>query len=177
MNHEFMKNLPYVRDRLVELFFWTLGLYFEPQYSAARVKGSARAFFAEAKWCHEGYVLSTQEYLEIGMHSTSYDTLIIAALLGVGDTVTKKVFDWLNGKLQLIVTCMLICRVMDDMRSHEFERERIHVVSVVECCMKEFGVSDEEACFELEKILDKWWKDTNEEILHGPAVVPMEVVT
>ncbi|KAF6174239.1 hypothetical protein GIB67_033771 [Kingdonia uniflora] len=258
MNHEFMKNLPYVRDRLVELYFWTLGLYFEPKYSAARVietkftclislvddtydaygtfeelqlftdlfqrwdintidqlpdymkflyrsildffdetkkdlieegrsyrldylkeavKGSVRAYFAEAKWCHQGYVPSTQEYLDVGMHSTCYDTLIIAALLGVGDTVTKKVFDWLNGKPQLIVACMLICRVMDDMRSHEFERERNHVVSVVECYMKEFGVSDEEACFELEKMLDKWWKDTNEGILHGSAVVPMEVVT
>ncbi|PHT73342.1 hypothetical protein T459_24127 [Capsicum annuum] len=28
--------LPYVRDRLVELYFWSLGVYFEPQYSVAR---------------------------------------------------------------------------------------------------------------------------------------------
>ncbi|KAF6138046.1 hypothetical protein GIB67_042951 [Kingdonia uniflora] len=37
MNHEFMKNLPYVPDTAVELYFWTLGPYFEPQYLAARV--------------------------------------------------------------------------------------------------------------------------------------------
>ncbi|KAL2327942.1 hypothetical protein Fmac_021369 [Flemingia macrophylla] len=29
-------KLPYVRDRIVELCFWTLGAYFEPQYSQAR---------------------------------------------------------------------------------------------------------------------------------------------
>ncbi|KAL2327941.1 hypothetical protein Fmac_021368 [Flemingia macrophylla] len=29
-------KLPYVRDRIVELCFWTLGTYFEPQYSQAR---------------------------------------------------------------------------------------------------------------------------------------------
>nr|XP_043609787.1 (-)-germacrene D synthase-like [Erigeron canadensis] len=31
------KNLHYVRDRLVELYFWVLGVYFEPQYSHCRI--------------------------------------------------------------------------------------------------------------------------------------------
>nr|XP_043611178.1 (-)-germacrene D synthase-like [Erigeron canadensis] len=31
------KNLHYVRDRLVELYFWILGVYFEPQYSRSRI--------------------------------------------------------------------------------------------------------------------------------------------
>ncbi|KAL7599481.1 hypothetical protein Lser_V15G22627 [Lactuca serriola] len=31
------KNLPYIRDRLVECYFWALGVYFEPQYSRARI--------------------------------------------------------------------------------------------------------------------------------------------
>ncbi|XP_059309636.1 viridiflorene synthase-like [Lycium ferocissimum] len=30
-------KLSYVRDRMVECFFWTVGLYFEPQYSRARI--------------------------------------------------------------------------------------------------------------------------------------------
>ncbi|KAJ0808809.1 putative germacrene-A synthase [Helianthus annuus] len=31
------KNLYYVRDRLVELYFWVVGAYFEPQYSRSRI--------------------------------------------------------------------------------------------------------------------------------------------
>ncbi|GKB45205.1 (-)-germacrene D synthase, partial [Tanacetum coccineum] len=31
------KNLPYVRDRLVEVYFWIVGVYFKPEYSRARV--------------------------------------------------------------------------------------------------------------------------------------------
>nr|XP_043635533.1 beta-caryophyllene synthase-like [Erigeron canadensis] len=31
------KNLPYARDRLVECYFWALGVYFEPQYSHSRI--------------------------------------------------------------------------------------------------------------------------------------------
>ncbi|KAJ0703357.1 putative germacrene-A synthase [Helianthus annuus] len=30
------KNLPYVRDRMVENYFWALGVYFEPQYARSR---------------------------------------------------------------------------------------------------------------------------------------------
>ncbi|KAL7595369.1 hypothetical protein Lser_V15G29512 [Lactuca serriola] len=30
-------KVPYIRDRLVELYFWALGVYFEPQYSRARI--------------------------------------------------------------------------------------------------------------------------------------------
>ncbi|KAI3678472.1 hypothetical protein L6452_37766 [Arctium lappa] len=30
-------NLPYTRDRIVECYFWALGVYFEPQYSSSRI--------------------------------------------------------------------------------------------------------------------------------------------
>ncbi|KAF5956788.1 hypothetical protein HYC85_004013 [Camellia sinensis] len=33
---DFAKNLPFARDRLVECYFWILGVYFEPQYFLAR---------------------------------------------------------------------------------------------------------------------------------------------
>ncbi|XP_057799416.1 vetispiradiene synthase 2-like [Salvia miltiorrhiza] len=32
-----VSELPYARDRMVECYFWTLGVYFEPQYSRARI--------------------------------------------------------------------------------------------------------------------------------------------
>ncbi|XP_060671882.1 terpene synthase 1-like [Ziziphus jujuba] len=35
-NLDFQRKLPYARDRVVELYFWILGEYFEPQYSLAR---------------------------------------------------------------------------------------------------------------------------------------------
>nr|J7LP58.1 RecName: Full=Bifunctional sesquiterpene synthase 1; AltName: Full=Alpha-copaene synthase; AltName: Full=Delta-cadinene synthase; AltName: Full=Terpene synthase 1; Short=LdTPS1 [Phyla dulcis]AFR23368.1 alpha-copaene/delta-cadinene synthase [Phyla dulcis] len=30
------RNFPYARDRIVELYFWVLGVYFEPQYAVGR---------------------------------------------------------------------------------------------------------------------------------------------
>ncbi|KAK2989982.1 hypothetical protein RJ640_000258 [Escallonia rubra] len=34
---DFVSKLPYARDRIVECYFWTLGLYVEPRYSLARI--------------------------------------------------------------------------------------------------------------------------------------------
>ncbi|PIN08858.1 Vetispiradiene synthase [Handroanthus impetiginosus] len=34
---DFISKLSYARDRVVECYFWSLGMYFEPQYSRARV--------------------------------------------------------------------------------------------------------------------------------------------
>ncbi|XP_060199548.1 vetispiradiene synthase 3-like [Lycium barbarum] len=34
---DFVTTLPYARDRAVECYFWTVGVYIEPQYSQARV--------------------------------------------------------------------------------------------------------------------------------------------
>ncbi|XP_048420081.1 (-)-alpha-pinene synthase-like isoform X2 [Pyrus x bretschneideri] len=33
---EFERKLPFARDRIVELYFWTTGVFFEPHYSTAR---------------------------------------------------------------------------------------------------------------------------------------------
>jgi (-)-germacrene D synthase len=32
----FSKKLPFIRDRVVEGYFWILGMYFEPEYVLAR---------------------------------------------------------------------------------------------------------------------------------------------
>ena len=33
---DFTTKLPYARDRIVELYFWIVGTYFEPKYTLAR---------------------------------------------------------------------------------------------------------------------------------------------
>ena len=32
----FAKELSFARDRIIEVYFWTLGVYYEPQYSLGR---------------------------------------------------------------------------------------------------------------------------------------------
>jgi (-)-germacrene D synthase len=57
----------------------------------------------------------------------------------------------------------------------QFEQERGHVASAVECCMKQYGVSKKEAYDMLNKMVESDWKDINEELLK-PSTVPRQVL-
>ncbi|KAK7405099.1 hypothetical protein VNO78_06294 [Psophocarpus tetragonolobus] len=62
--------------------------------------------------------------------------------------------------------------LMDDIVSNEFEKDRGHVSSFLECYMSEYGESREVAIHECQKRITNAWKDVNEECLR-PTTVPM----
>ena len=57
----------------------------------------------------------------------------------------------------------------------QFEQERGHVASAVECYVNEYGVTKQEAFDELNRQTAKAWKDINGECLNSNAV-PMEAL-
>ncbi|KAL0549935.1 hypothetical protein IC582_014430 [Cucumis melo] len=250
-------KFPFARDRIVECYFWTLGAYFEPQYSVGRkmltkviaiasilddiydaygtfeelqvftpaiqrwdrsivhtlpeymkpfyvamlklfeeigkeidkdqnslhlqvaiggIKRLSESYFEEAKWLNKEYKPSFKEYMELALKTTGYTMLISISFLGLGDhIVTNEVLQWLSNGPQIIKASTIICRLMDDIASHKFEQEREHVASAVECYMKQYDCSEEEACIELHKEVVDAWKDTNE-AFYRPFNVPVPVL-
>lgn len=53
----------------------------------------------------------------------------------------------------------------------QFEKEREHIASIVECYMEEESVSKEEAVREFKNQIDEAWKDINEAFLR-PTQIP-----
>ncbi|KAL6314743.1 hypothetical protein AAG906_027090 [Vitis piasezkii] len=227
-------KLPFARDRLVEGYFWTLGVYFEPQYFPARrfltkvtamltimddiydaygtieelellteaverwdascidqlpadymkwfyralldvyeemeeemanegklyrvhyakevLKRQIQAYFIEAKWLNQRYVPTFDEYISNALVSCCYTLLIATSFVGMGDVVTEEAFQWVLSRAKMIRASETICRLMDDLVSHE------------------------EACDELNKQVVRAWKDINQECLR-PTQVPMPLVT
>nr|E3W208.1 RecName: Full=Sesquiterpene synthase; Short=SspiSesquiTPS [Santalum spicatum]ADO87006.1 sesquiterpene synthase [Santalum spicatum] len=249
---DFATKFPFARDRLVEGYFWILGVYFEPQYSLARkiiikvftmistiddiydaygtldelklftkaiqrwdigsldqlpeymkpcyksvldvyneieeemdnqgslfrmhyakeeMKKIVEGYMDEAKWCHEKYVPTFQEYMSVALVTAGYTFLTTISYLGMGEIASKEAFDWLFSHPPIIEASESVGRLMDDMRSHEFEQERGHVASGIECYMKQYGVTEEEAHDKFHKRLVKAWKDINEGCLR-PYPVP-----
>ncbi|KAL3323731.1 hypothetical protein AABB24_038072 [Solanum stoloniferum] len=65
---DFVTTLPYARDRVVECYFWTLGVYFEPQYSQARVmltKTLAIASIVDDTFDAYGLVKELETYTDV----------------------------------------------------------------------------------------------------------------
>jgi len=55
----------------------------------------------------------------------------------------------------------------------QFEHERGHVVSNIDCYMKQYNSSRQNAHKELHKLVESAWKDINKECLN-PTQVPMK---
>ncbi|XP_028807766.1 alpha-copaene synthase-like [Neltuma alba] len=106
------------------------------------------------------------------MITSCYSLLSTISFFGLGHLATEDMFKWVTSQPKLVKVSSLICRAMDDIVSNEFEQERGHVASGVECCMKQYGISEEEAYKILDEDIKNYWKDINEECLNNPHDVP-----
>ncbi|KAH7859662.1 hypothetical protein Vadar_003925 [Vaccinium darrowii] len=253
---DFANKLPFARDRVVECYFWIVGVCFEPQYYFARrmltkvialatvlddiydlygtleelvlftdaierwetraldqlpdymklfyqalldvynmiddemakegkayavdyaksaMKNLAKAYFNEAKWFHEGYAPSIQEYMSVALVSSGYKMLAITSFVGMGELATKEAFEWVSSDPLIVQAASVIARLMDDMVSHKVEQQRGDAPSAVECYVKQHGVTEDQALVELQKLVTNAWKDMNAACLH-PVQAPMPLL-
>ncbi|KAL4328071.1 hypothetical protein AHAS_Ahas13G0163400 [Arachis hypogaea] len=128
--------------------------------------------FKVYKYSQFNYVAKTEEYLQTCTRSTTYPLLTTTCFIGMGDMASEDVFKWVTNEPKIVTASAIVCRLMDDIVSNEFEQKRGHVASFLECYMKEYDVSREEAIKEAEKRVSDAWKDIHEECLM-PTKVPM----
>ncbi|KAK2987040.1 hypothetical protein RJ640_004766 [Escallonia rubra] len=145
-------------------------------YAKAAMKRLIRAYFEEAKWFNKGYIPTIEEYMQVALVSCGYIMLATTSFVGMGDLVTKESFDWVSNEPLIVRAASVVCRLTDDIVGHEFEQETGHVVSAVECYMKQHGTSKEEVYAEFHKQVTNAWKDVNQECL-CPTAVPMPLLT
>ncbi|KAH7859427.1 hypothetical protein Vadar_001028 [Vaccinium darrowii] len=142
------------------------------EYIKSLVKDWIRAYFEEAKWSHEGYVPSIEEYMTVALVSAGYKLFVVLSFVDMGELASKEAFDWISNDPLIVEAGSVITRLGDDMAGHKFEQERKHVPSAVECYMKQHGRTEEEVRVQLQKRVTKACKDMNSELLR-PTAVPM----
>ncbi|KAJ8436192.1 hypothetical protein Cgig2_006879 [Carnegiea gigantea] len=134
-------------------------------YAKNAMKNAVKTYHEESKWLldyqNKRLAPTMEEYTKIAFDSTAYPMLTMTSFVGMGEITTEQAFDWLIGKPQMLRAACLICRFMDDIVSHQFEQQRQHIPSAIECMIQESGVSEEEACRELNKQIEDAWKDLN----------------
>nr|AWF79083.1 terpene synthase [Pelargonium graveolens] len=253
----FASKLSYARDRIVECYFWMLGVYYEPHYSHARImltkiigmlsiiddtydvyatfeetklftdaiqrwdcsaveqlpdymqivynfilslyqelekevtdegrsytinygresiKEVVRGYYKEIEWLNRDICVPPfDEYLENALTTSASQTLALSSLIGM-KIAGKHEFEWIQSIPKCVKACQIVGRLQDDIMSHKFEQERKHIASSVECLMAQYGVSEEEAIGELQKMVENAWKDLNEECLSRPSDVSMHIL-
>lgn len=78
------------------------------------------AYFAEAKWFHESNDIPTMsEYMKVALVSCGYPMLTTTCYVVMGDVVTEEALQWLSNKPDILKSLTVICRLMDDIVTHE----------------------------------------------------------
>lgn len=145
------------------------------QYAKEQMKRNSLAWLQEAKWCHEKYVPTYDEYMEVALESIGHVVGIVGSYLGMGEIATEEAFEWIcqTPMPKLVKASDIILRLMNDIGGHKFEQgSRNHVASSVQCYMKQHGIEDDKQTYEaLEKLVEDAWKDVNQAMLK-PYKVP-----
>ncbi|MCE2055248.1 hypothetical protein HAX54_042275 [Datura stramonium] len=147
-------------------------------YAKNELKKLTRAYFDEAKWYHhsDSYVPTFEEYMKVSLVSSGYMMVATNSLVGIEDNlINKNIMDWVTKEPIVVQASSVIARLMDDIAGHEFEQEKGHEPSAVECYMKQNGTSKQEAVLELQKLVSDAWKDVNKQCL-CPTEVPMLIL-
>ncbi|KAF5728337.1 hypothetical protein HS088_TW21G00484 [Tripterygium wilfordii] len=129
-----------------------------------------KAYFTEAKWCKEGYMPPYDEYMMIARVTSTIQILMLGCFLGMGAPAKSDTIEWIRSIPKLLEASQIIPRLLNDI-THEVENENEHVITGVECCMEEYGISREKAVEEVFKKCAYSWKDINEECMR-PTSVP-----
>ncbi|CAL0323422.1 unnamed protein product [Lupinus luteus] len=84
----------------------------------------------------------------------------------MGDIATEEIFKWVTNEPKIVKASTIVCRLIDDI---VFEQKREHVSSFLECYMRQYGMSREDAINECRKRVINAWKDINKECLSDLA--------
>nr|K4L9M2.1 RecName: Full=Sesquiterpene synthase 1; AltName: Full=D-cadinene synthase STS1 [Thapsia garganica]AFV09098.1 sesquiterpene synthase 1 [Thapsia garganica] len=138
-------------------------------YAKEAFKRLAVAYLQETKWLQAQYIPTFEEYLSVALVSAGGNMLSVSSFVRMGNIATREAFEWLSKDPLIANGLSVIIRLSDDIVGHEFESQRPHIPSAVECYMKSHDVTKETAYAELQKPIIKAWKDMNEGCLHPEA--------
>ncbi|KAK3228917.1 hypothetical protein Dsin_000798 [Dipteronia sinensis] len=142
------------------------GWSYRVHYGIEAMKMICNAYYEESTWFRDNRTPTYEEYMDVALVSVGYTFTIAEAFMSIMDSmVTKEDLDWALGRPTILKASELMLRLVEDVKSHKFERERGHIPSSVECYMKQYGASQEETYEEFNKQVKSSWKDVNEECL------------
>ncbi|KAB1215316.1 (-)-germacrene D synthase [Morella rubra] len=198
------ENLPFARDRVVELYFWGLGGCFEPQYSLARkiftkvscivsviddaydaygtyeelelfTSAVERGGAVQGRKTVQRLLCKEAEYMSNALVSV-YCLLTTVTFAGMGEIASKEAFDWLFKHPKILKGAQPYAGLWMTLYPMSLEQKREHVASIIECYMKQHGVSKQEAIDEFQKQIVSSWKNINKELILRPTQVPMPLL-
>ncbi|KAG9454197.1 hypothetical protein H6P81_007101 [Aristolochia fimbriata] len=143
---------------------------YQISYSRQAVRDSAQ----RSEWYHNDYTPGTEEYIRVALITSGYPALYLLNMVFMKG-VSIESFQWWESQPRIVMAAAEICRFIDDLASNSFEQEGGHVVSGIECFVKEKGMTEKEVHDLFIHFYNNAWKDINEACLR-PRPFPMSIL-
>ncbi|CAL1367279.1 unnamed protein product [Linum trigynum] len=136
-------------------------------YMKRGLSNVARLYMEEERvsQSNKGFVPTLEEYRHLSSLTTCFEWIAFSVLCGLGESVPRSNFEWLASSPEILIASTDICRLQDDLADNMKERELEYFASSVECYMKQYRVSRQEAVDGLKEIVEEDWMIMNEELL------------
>ncbi|KAL6999376.1 (-)-germacrene D synthase [Sarracenia purpurea var. burkii] len=95
------------------------GRSYQVGYSKSKMKKLIRAYFDEAKWHHEAYTPSMEEYMDVALGVSTYQILSTTSFIGMGELASKEVFDWVVNDPLIVQGAAIIARLLNDIAGYK----------------------------------------------------------
>ncbi|KAG2291424.1 hypothetical protein Bca52824_038093 [Brassica carinata] len=128
-------------------------------YIFLQFKAAVKAYFEHAKWAHAAHLPSFEEYMEV-------------AEVEIGVYVIL-----LKSRPRLVKSISVRGRLMNDITGFEDDMSRGQITNAVNCYMKQYGVTKQDALRELHKMVADTDNITNEELLTTAGVSSLVLKT
>uniref|UniRef100_F6I5S8 (-)-alpha-terpineol synthase n=2 Tax=Vitis vinifera TaxID=29760 RepID=F6I5S8_VITVI len=123
----------------------------------------SKSYLVEAKWYHEGYMPSLQEYINNAMISISGPLTLVHAYFFITNPMTEEALGCLERFRDIIRWSSTIFRLSDDLGTSSDELKRGDVPKSIQCYMYETSASEDDARKYIGFLIDETWKKMNEE--------------
>nr|QEY10185.1 terpene synthase 1 [Scutellaria barbata] len=138
------------------------GKSFVVPYYSETVKQLGRAYNKEQIWIMERQMPSFEEYMNNSMITSCIYVMFTSLVPGI-QSITKETIDWLLSEPKIVISTAKMGRHLEDLASHERENREGKLLTVVDCYMKDYGVSKEETLCRFKQLVENGWKDVNKE--------------
>ncbi|KAH6770146.1 hypothetical protein C2S52_014949 [Perilla frutescens var. hirtella] len=150
------------------------GKAFAIPYYRETVKQLGRAYNQEQKWIMERQMPPFEEYMTNSVITSCMYVMFTALVPGM-KSVTEEAVQWLLSEPKIVISTAKMGRTIEDLGTHERENREGKLPTVVDCYMKDKGVSKLEALSQFSKLIEDGWKDITAEWAKGSSV-PKEMV-
>ncbi|XP_034705074.1 (-)-alpha-terpineol synthase-like [Vitis riparia] len=123
----------------------------------------SKSHLVEAKWYHEGYMPSLQEYINNALISVSGPLTLVHAYFFITNPMTEEALGGLERFRDIIRWSSTIFRLSDDLGTSSDELKRGDVPKSIQCYMYETSASEDDARKYIGFLIDETWKKMNEE--------------